>query len=160
EAARAATAHGRARAGIGRRAARSLSTPARRAVGASRAADARGERARGERTTTCPRAPSRARVEALMLYSLPYLIFMRLHRAALDARRRDRTWRYFAWSIAAGVLGALLVGFTFVVAWLLWLVGWWPLAIAIVLLFAVPVAQPLIHRHLLVPLGAVRTSYW
>jgi hypothetical protein len=95
-----------------------------------------------------------------MLYTLPYLLFMRLHRAALDARRRDRTWRYFAWSGVAGILGSLLVALTVSTAWMLWVIGWWPLALAMIALFAVPVAQPVLQRHVLVRLGAVRCAYW
>jgi hypothetical protein len=94
------------------------------------------------------------------MYALPYLIFLRLHHLALDARRRERTWRYFAWSIVAGAFGGILVGFTLFMAASLWMVGWWPVALAIIALFALPILQPLAQRHVLVPLGAVRTSYW
>ncbi len=94
------------------------------------------------------------------MYALPYVAFLRLHRYALDARRRDRTWRYLAWSVLAGVTGGLLVGVTLAVAELLWMIGWWPLAIGLVALFAVPLLDPLLARHVLVPLGAVRPAYW
>ena len=36
------------------------------------------------------------------MYALPFILFMRLHRAALDARRKDRTWRFLAWSAVVG----------------------------------------------------------
>jgi len=94
------------------------------------------------------------------MYALPYLIFMRIHRAALDARRRDRTWRYFAWSVVAGTTAALLVAVTLALAATFVRVGWWPLALAIVVLFVVPALQPIVQRRVLVRLGAVRAAYW
>ena len=57
------------------------------------------------------------------MYALPYLLIMRLHRLALDARRRDRTWRYYAYSVAAGVLAAVLAGVALLGAWAMFYVG-------------------------------------
>jgi hypothetical protein len=94
------------------------------------------------------------------MYALPYLAFVRLHQFALDARRRDRTWGYLAWSVVAGTVGGLLIGVALFMAWALWIVGWWPLALVVVVVAALPIAQPIVQRHLLVPLGAVRTAYW
>jgi len=94
------------------------------------------------------------------MYALPYLVFMRLHRAAIDARRRDRTWRYLAWSAFAGVTGAVIVAVTLALAASLVRIGWWPLAAAIVVLFVIPALQPIVQRRVLVPAGAVRAAYW
>ncbi|HEY1553913.1 MAG TPA: hypothetical protein VGF94_03710 [Kofleriaceae bacterium] len=94
------------------------------------------------------------------MYALPYLLFLRLHRAAIDARRRDRTWRYLAWSAVAGVMAAALVAFTLVMTAALFAIGWWPLALVLVAWFVLPPLQPLVQRRVLVPLGAVRTAYW
>ena len=43
------------------------------------------------------------------MYALPYILLYRLQRAALNARRQDRTWKFFAWSLVAGTLAALLI---------------------------------------------------
>jgi hypothetical protein len=94
------------------------------------------------------------------MYALPYLAFVRLHQFALDARRRDRTWRYFAWSLVAGTVGGLLVGVALFMAWALWIVGWWHLALAVIFVAGMPIAHPIVQRHVLVPLGAVRTAHW
>jgi hypothetical protein len=94
------------------------------------------------------------------MYALPYILIIRLHRLALDARRRDRTWRYYAYSVVAGVLAALLTGIAVLAAWAMFYIGWWPLGIAMIVLFVLPPIQPVIQRNLLVPLGLVRTSFW
>jgi hypothetical protein len=94
------------------------------------------------------------------VYALPYILLVRLHRLALDARRRDRTWRYYAYSVAAGVLAAVLTGVAVLAAWTMFYVGWWWLGIAMVILFALPPMQPVLSRRMLVPLGLVKPSYW
>jgi hypothetical protein len=95
------------------------------------------------------------------VYALPYILIIRLHRLALDARRRDRTWRYYGYSLAAGVLAAVLTAIALFGAWLMfYYVGWWHLGIAMIVFFALPPLHPVINRHLLVPLGLVRTSFW
>src|SRR5689334_12965327 len=38
------------------------------------------------------------------MFALPYILFIRLHRAALDARRKTRTWQYYLYSVAGHVL--------------------------------------------------------
>src|SRR5690606_23068087 len=45
-------------------------------------------------------------------------------------------------------------------AYAMWQVGLWWLALALLVIFALPPVQPLLSRHVLVPLGLVRTSYW
>src|SRR2546423_987476 len=94
------------------------------------------------------------------MYALPYLIVLRLHRAALDARRRDHTWRFLAWSVVAGACAAVLVGVAALLALLMFQVRLWYLALPIVMFFVVPPLEPLITRHVLVPLGAAKSAYW
>jgi len=94
------------------------------------------------------------------MYAAPYILLIRLHRLALDARRKDRTWRYYLYSLAAGVLASLLVIGALFAAYVMVSIGWWWLAIAMVVFFAAPPLQPVITRHILAPLGAVRCSYW
>ena len=94
------------------------------------------------------------------MYALPYLLLYRLHRAALNARRRDRTWRFLAWSVVAGLLASVLVGVLLVVATVLVVGGWWWLAVAMLALFALPIGEPLILRYVLAPLGWYRAAYW
>jgi hypothetical protein len=94
------------------------------------------------------------------MYALPYILVLRLHRLALDARRRDRTWRYYAYSLVAGVLAGLLASAALVAAWAMWEVGWWPLSFALLGLFAMPPLQPVLSRHVFAPLGLVRTAFW
>src|SRR6185436_18614391 len=51
------------------------------------------------------------------MYALPYLLLQRIRQAAINARRRDRTGRYLAWSVLAGLAHAvmLVLGTAFVV---------------------------------------------
>jgi hypothetical protein len=95
-----------------------------------------------------------------MWFAFPYVVLIRLHRAALDARRRERTWRYFVWSIAAGVCGAVLTAIAMSTSYMLYRAGLWPLAILLVALFVEPVAHSMIVRHILVPLGWYRAAFW
>ncbi len=94
------------------------------------------------------------------MYAAPYILLIRLHRAALDARRTDRTWRYYAYSLAAGTLASVLVLGALAAAYAMLSMGWWWLAIILVAFFAAPPLQPVLTRHVLAPLGMVKTSYW
>ena len=94
------------------------------------------------------------------MYAIPYLLLLRLHRLALDARRRDRTWRYYLYSVAAALLAVGLAAFAAFASWAMWVIGWWPLAIAVIVLFVAPPLQPVISRHILVPLGWYRVAFW
>jgi len=94
------------------------------------------------------------------MYALPYILIIRLHRLALDARRRDRTWRYYAYSVAAGLFAAVLASIALFAAWAMFYIGWWPLGLALIVFFVLPPLQPVINRRVLVPLGLVRTSFW
>jgi hypothetical protein len=94
------------------------------------------------------------------MYAAPYILLIRLHRAALDARRTERTWRYYMYSVLAGLLAGVLVAGAMFAAWAMIRVGWWPLAIVLLAAFAAPPLQPILTRHILAPLGLFRTSYW
>ena len=94
------------------------------------------------------------------MYALPFMLFMRLHRYALNARRRDRTWRYLAWSAVSGVLAAMLIACLLFATSVLFAIGAWWLAIPLLVLFSVPVAQGPLVRSVAVPLGWYRVAFW
>jgi hypothetical protein len=94
------------------------------------------------------------------VYALPYIIIYRLQRAALNARRRDRTWKFLAWSVIAGLLASLLILVVVLAALVLVIGGWWWLALALVALFVTPLAEPLVMRHVVAPLGWYRVAFW
>src|SRR3569623_832574 len=94
------------------------------------------------------------------MFALPYLAFIRLHRAALVARRRVRTWPDYAYSVAAGLLAGVIAAIATMASYYMVLVGLWYLALVIVAFSVVPPLQPLLQRHVLVPLGAVRSAIW
>jgi hypothetical protein len=94
------------------------------------------------------------------MYALPYILIIRLHRLALDARRRDRTWRYYAYSVVAGLLASVLIAVAALAAWAMFYIGRWYLGIALIVLFVLPPLQPVISRHILVRFGLVRVSFW
>src|SRR3569623_1626251 len=94
------------------------------------------------------------------MYALPFILFMRLHRAAVDARCMDRTWKFLGWSAVSGLLAAILIGALLFATAVLFSIGLWWLAIPLLALFAIPVAGSLITRHALVPLGLYKTAFW
>lgn len=94
------------------------------------------------------------------IFAALYALLIRARRAALDARRRDRSWRFYAYTLLAGLVGSFLAFVALVSAYAMLRIGWWWLALALFAMFALPPLQPLITRHILVPLGLVRTSYW
>ena len=57
------------------------------------------------------------------MYAAPYILLIRLHRAALDARRKDRTWRYYAYSLVAGVFASILVAGAMIAAFAMVRIG-------------------------------------
>jgi len=88
------------------------------------------------------------------------VVLFRLSRHAIGARR-NRTWRRFlAWSLLAGTLTAIPVSGLFFAGLMLLVNGLWWLALPVFALIAVPIVQHLFVRHVLVPLGAVKTAYW
>jgi hypothetical protein len=89
-----------------------------------------------------------------------YTLLIRAHRKALDARRRDRTWRFYAYSVVAASIGGFLAFVALLAAWAMWRMGWWWLSIALLVLFGMPPLQPLLSRRVFVPLGLVKTNYW
>src|SRR5262249_51880633 len=128
DAAGSAAAHRRDGPRGGRRAARSVPAPGRRAVGTPCAAGARrATRAAGAGAEPSGSAP-RAGLEAVMrmlrlpisLAVAPYLVLQSLRQSAINARRRDRTARYLAWSAAAGVLAAVMIALASAFVVFLW----------------------------------------
>jgi hypothetical protein len=95
-----------------------------------------------------------------LMFALPYIILFRLQRLALDARRRDRTWHYLAWSAVAGVLAAILIVVLAATVVLLVSVDLWWLAALLVAVAGVPLVQPQLMRHVIVPLGWYRFAFW
>jgi len=94
------------------------------------------------------------------MYALPYLVLIKLHQLAINARRRDRTWRYVAWSTMAALCAVLMMVLGAAFCWLMWRLGvWWLTLVAGVLLVLPLVAAP-VARHVLVPLGRVKLAYW
>jgi len=93
-------------------------------------------------------------------FSPLYLLIVRLHRLALDARRHERTWRFFLFSAFAGVLAGLLIALSAIATLVLFQIGFWPLALLVIAFSALPPLQPLLQRHVLAPLGMVRSGFW
>jgi hypothetical protein len=94
------------------------------------------------------------------MYALPVILLTRLHQYAIDARRKNRTWQYFAWSGVAALIASLLfVLATALVGLLIYARLWW-LAIAMVAVLLLPIVGPTLVRHVLVPLGAYRVAYY
>ncbi|MDB4960056.1 MAG: hypothetical protein JWP01_55 [Myxococcales bacterium] len=94
------------------------------------------------------------------MYALPVILLTRLHQYAIDARRKNRTWHYFAWSgVAALIATVMFLLATTLVALLFYAKLWW-LAIAMIGLLLLPIVGPTLVRHVLVPLGAYRLAYY
>ena len=94
------------------------------------------------------------------MYAIPYLLFSRLHQAAISARRRDRTWHYLLWSGCAGVLAGLMLAFGASLLLLFWRVGLWPLALVVFAIMIAPVVASTLTRHVFVPLGWLRFAFY
>ncbi len=94
------------------------------------------------------------------MYVAPYFILFRIHRAALDARRKCRTWQYLTWSVLAGILAGSMIAFGVTIFTAFWLVGLWWLAVPLGVLMVLPLVLPPLIRHALVPLGLTRVTYW
>ena len=94
------------------------------------------------------------------MYALPYLLLQRVRQAAINARRRDRSWRYLAWSALAGVLNGLMLSLAtaFVMSLMLWRL-WW-LAVPMLALLIVPVLADTLMRRVFVPAGFHRLAYY
>ena len=93
------------------------------------------------------------------MYALPYFLMQRLHQAAINARRGDRTLRYLAWSAVAGIASAVMLALASAFVLLLWSVGFWWLALAMVAVLVVPVISNAAVRFVLVPAGYHRLAY-
>lgn len=94
------------------------------------------------------------------MYALPFIAFARLHQAAIAARRRDRTWHYFLWSVLAGLFAGVMLAIAALFVVVLWRGGVWPLAIVAGAIMAVQPIGPFVIRHVLVPLGRVRLAFY
>lgn len=94
------------------------------------------------------------------MYIAPYFILFRIHRAAIDARRKCRTWQYLAWSTLAGLLSGAMISFGVTLFTAFWLLGLWWIALPLGVVMVMPVVLPALTRHALVPLGLTRTAYW
>ncbi len=94
------------------------------------------------------------------MYTLPYLLLSRIHQAAINARRCDRTWHYLAWSAVAGVMASSMFALATSFIYLLFQIGLWPLAIAMIGVLLVPLFATLLARTVLVPLGVYRIAYY
>src|SRR5665647_449582 len=94
------------------------------------------------------------------MYALPVILLSRLHRFAIDARRKNRTWHYFAWSGVAALIATILFAFATAFVGLLFYVKLWWLALVMMGLLLLPVIGPTLVRHVLVPLGAYRLAYY
>lgn len=92
--------------------------------------------------------------------ALVYIVLFRLHRQAIDARRLERTWRYYAWSITAGLAAGGLVAFAAMFVALLVAIGLWWFAIPFAMYLFLPAFEPLLARHLYAPLGLAQLAYW
>jgi len=94
------------------------------------------------------------------MYALPYLLLQWLRQAAINARRRDRTARYIAWSVIAGIASATMLALAAAFAVLLWSVALWWLALAVIAIVIVPVIAESLVRVVLVPAGRHRLAYY
>lgn len=94
------------------------------------------------------------------MYALPYLLLARLHQAAIDARRRSRSWAYLGWQVLAGVLAGLLLSVGLLFVWVLFALRLWYLALPMIGIMIAPVVSPYVTRRVLVPLGSYRAAYY
>ncbi len=94
------------------------------------------------------------------MWVAPYLLLFRVQRWALDARRRDRTWHYLAWSALAGAIASILIASIVAAVAVLVAVDLWWLAALLVAVAGVPIVQPQLLRHVVVPRGWVRIAFW
>ncbi len=94
------------------------------------------------------------------MYALPVILLARLHQFAIDARRKNRTWHYFAWSAVAAVIAALLFSLGTALVALLFYVRLWWLGLIMGGVLVLPIVGPTLVRHVLVPLGAYRLAYY
>jgi len=94
------------------------------------------------------------------VYAAPYFILFKIHQAAIDARRKSRTWHYLAWSVVAGVVAGLMLALGISLVTLFWIVGLWWIAIPFAVLMILPIIAAPIARHVMVPLGWCRLAYY
>lgn len=94
------------------------------------------------------------------MYGLPFVLLHRLHRYAIDARRRSRSGRYYAWAALAAVCASVLIAAGAAAAVVLWRVGLWWMSVIAVGLMVLPHVAGVLLRHAVVPLGWVRPAFY
>ena len=94
------------------------------------------------------------------MYALPFLLIWKLHQHALDARRKSRTWTYYAWSAAAAITGTLIALVAALIIYVFFRVGLWWFAVGMGAFLLTPILGPWFVRRVLVPLGAYRAAYY
>lgn len=93
------------------------------------------------------------------MYALPYLVLSRLHQAAVDARRRSRSWQYLAWQVAAGLLAGFMIAVGLLFVALLFALRLWYLALPMIGIMIAPLVAPWIVRRIVVPMGWYRVAF-
>ncbi|HEY0191652.1 MAG TPA: hypothetical protein VGC42_11070 [Kofleriaceae bacterium] len=95
----------------------------------------------------------------MMFAFAPYFLLQWLRGQAFDARRKDRTWRYLAWSVAAGAANGVAAGCALWFIALFWILQLHILAIALFGVLIWPTVGPLLIRAAFVPAGWARAAY-
>jgi hypothetical protein len=88
-----------------------------------------------------------------------YFALQRLRQAAINARRRNRTRRYVAWTVLAALASAAMLALSGAFVLLLWSILWW-LALTMVAILVVPIVASAVVRFVLVPTGRHRLAYY
>lgn len=94
------------------------------------------------------------------MYALPFLLLSRIQHAAIEARRKDRTWKYLMWSAIAGACAALMMMVGMLFASMLFAYGLWYLAIFVVAVMVLPAIAQQLARHVVIRFGWARLAYW
>jgi hypothetical protein len=94
------------------------------------------------------------------VHLLPYIVLARLHRAAIDARRKARTWRYIAWSAVAGIATGLMIAIALSFILMFWAIGLEWLAALLGIGLIIPAIAGPVARGVCVPAGWVRPAYY
>lgn len=94
------------------------------------------------------------------MYALPFIVIWKLHQFALDARRKNRTGAYYAWSAVAAVTGTIIFLLGAFLTYVFVYVGLWWFALILVGVMLTPIAGPWLIRRAFVPLGWYRIAYY
>lgn len=93
------------------------------------------------------------------MYILPYLLLQRLYRAAIGARRQNRTRSYVVWSAIAALSSVVMVALAIAFALLLFQASLVWLAMLILGVMGGPPIADQLARYVFVPLGWHRVAY-